>query len=366
LKEQKQSPSSFEMTPATKQQYLTPVERRRQNAREQLKETSELAAILCSDAAEPTPSNTSTDDTSISFPSSLNQVKSLKKLVQLIQALPDPKCNNNDNSKSSGEDKMRKQIKDLLKRDPQTPRYWITLELMLGKQDKDLLLPSKTTVHPVTPLCLHLAARVGNTLAWQLLSDHDTRFLEQGTVTKGHTPLHTACIYGHAELVTAMCLRNPLSCRVMDHAGNLPVHLAMAGCVVILSPVTPWIVSTLLANYPKAIMIPNKEGYLPIHLASMNALLGGIKIILAVSARVVEERSKTRERLLPVDLALQGHKQVINRLTKLKDPTSIEGFQYLSVSTNDLLDTMVCTWHSLESKYTSSLLNLPSHTFPLC
>jgi hypothetical protein len=324
------------MTPATKQHYLTPVERRRQNAREQLKETSELAAILCSDAAEPTCSTT--DATGISFPSSLNQVKSLKKLVQLIQALPDPKNNNND--KTTGHHETRKKIRELLKRDPQTPRYWITLELILGKQDKDLLLPAKTTIHPITPLCLHLAARVGNTLAWQLLSDHDQQFFEQGTVTKGHTPLHTAVLYGQAELVTAMCSANPLSCRVMDQAGNLPVHLAMAGAGgAIASPATPWIVSTLLANYPKAIMISNKEGYLPIHLAAMNALLGGIKIVLAVSALVIEERSKTPERLLPVDLALQGHQQVMNRLTKRKPLT--EGFQSLSLSTNELLDGMV-------------------------
>jgi hypothetical protein len=331
------------MTPATKQQYLTPVERRRQNAREQLKETSELAAILCSDAADPTSSNTSTctDDTSISFLSSLHQVKSLKKLVRLIQALPDPKNKNTskDKDKTSVDMKIRKQIKDLLKRDPQTPRYWITLEFMLGAEDKDLLLPSKTTIHPVTPLCLHLAARLGNTMAWQLLSDHDNSFFEQGTITKGHTPLHTAVLYGHAELVAAMCLANPLSCRVMDQDGNLPVHLCMAGSAAKISPITPWIVSTLLANYPKANMISNKNGYLPIHLASRIALLGGIKIVLAVSTSVVEERSKSPERLLPVDLALQGHQQVLHRLTKHKALT--EGLQSLSVSTNDLLDAMV-------------------------
>ena len=269
---------------------------------------------------------------------------------------------------------MRKQIKDLLKRDPQTPRYWITLEFMLGiTQDKELLLPSKTTIHPVTPLCLHLAARVGNTVAWQLLSDHDKRFFDQGTITKGHTPLHTAVLYGHADLVTAMCLANPLSCRVMDHAGNLPVHVSMAaaGGASSLSPATPWMISTLLANYPKAILISNKQGYLPIHLASSIALLGGIKIVVAVSAGVLEERSNTTpERSLPVDLALQGHQQVIHRLTTKqnnKDPSLTQGLQSLSISTNELLDAMVrrlLVGHSLERNiYTFFFSCSISHTF---
>jgi hypothetical protein len=76
----------------------------------------------------------------------------------------------------------------------------------------------------------------------------------------------------------------------------------------------------LIANYPRGIFIRDGKGHFPIHLAAKHGFLPGVRALLAVDASSVTVRLKCDDDdALPIDLALKGHREVMESITALKE-----------------------------------------------
>lgn len=170
--------------------------------------------------------------------------------------------------------------------------------------------------------CIIIAAVLGNTAALECLFSIDSEAFVLAN-KDGETVLHLAVRYCHIEAVRSICERAPQCCRVLggkDEKRLLPLHYALGMASIQTHESTPFITSTLLANYPRGIMIRNGNGYLPIHLAAQNGFMPGIRGLLAVDASGVFSRLATDDQdnddndALPVDLAIEGHRRIVERL----------------------------------------------------
>ena len=272
----------------------TPAERRRQWVRQELQETSNLATLLSCHATQPRPcaaissfhnrkERGSVDTSSPSFPTTMQQFQSLHSMIQWIlhpsrttsttsttaTAASTATAMDSHHQQDKPSDSLyRQQFYSILQQDSQTPYYWIPKPFLLQQEQlqdsQDVTYPNLKAwpcivtdnsnlfqpqqqqqlqlIHLTTPLCIHLAAQVGNTIAWQCLyedskqrqpqieetnKDGNRFIMSLGNPQHGYTPLHLAILYGHAELVRIICTTDPGSCQILDAAGNLPLHLAM-------------------------------------------------------------------------------------------------------------------------------------------
>jgi Ankyrin repeat len=155
----------------------------------------------------------------------------------------------------------------------------------------------------------------------------------------GETPLHLAVKKGYLRIVRNLSSRAPHLCRYLDKVGNLPVHIAV-GETSQRNKDAPLITSALLANYPRGLVIPNGQGYLPVHLASTHGFAAGLRGILAINSGAVFDRApQLNGQILPIEFALAGHRRIMDALGKLKsaarcDTSSAEGCATLTPNTS--------------------------------
>jgi hypothetical protein len=274
----------------------TPAERRRQQAREELKETSELAAILCSDAPDPVPTQLIEDSDSYVAPPT-EHLEELKEIMQLVQTKTDSQCTF-----------------------IQAPfhTYWIPQNLL--KEQNATECSEDSDVHAKYPLLIHWAAKWGNIPVFECLVELDSQCLLIGNAS-GQSALHVAIDEAQVDWIRRCCSQFPSTCCQFDELRNLPLH--HAACT---SPNTnSWVATPLLAQYPKGILVPNQAGLYPVHLACLRAWTQGMKLFLAVAARLVDQRCH-KHSWLPIDWALLAHenlkKEIQNKRGRKTPPSN--------------------------------------------
>jgi hypothetical protein len=281
-------------------------ERRHQLARESLQKASDLAAILCSDALDAVPSLRMEDsDECSSYRYSAPPKTHVEDLKDILKRVVKTSM---DTSTSTTECSFLH---------PPFHTYWIPKHcLEPDSQDH----PSDdeeadAAAHSHYPLLIHWAAKLGNIPVFECLVQLDPLCVFVGNAS-GQTALHIAIEAGKTNWVRVCCTKFPSTCWRMDHLGNLPLHHAAAN-----ARKNVWVATPPLAQYPKAIWLPNQAGLYPIHLACVRAWNQGIKVLLAVASSLVHQRCN-KEQWLPIDWTLYVHQKLKNELLNRGTSTS--------------------------------------------
>lgn len=288
------------------EEQLSPAQRRRRTARAALQETSELAELLMRENDAPLKSTKAIECQDCWFPRNndeFNWARGVHHAILLSQ---------------------RDRLKSLMVIFPSKLNCLLLSEKTaekreIRKKQKDknfFLLRQADELTKSTPLPIHLAAAIGEPDIFEILlylSTHSSLTLAN---SRGETVLHLAVKRGNLSIVLKAVNAFPIACSHLDDEGNLPIHVAV-GEVSRRNGEIPLITSALLANYPRSMLIRDRSGFAPIHIAAMNGFEAGIRGLLAVNPGCVNDRTLV-EGFLPIDLALRGHRQILETLHKIK------------------------------------------------
>ena len=156
---------------------------------------------------------------------------------------------------------------------------------------------------------LHIAIHYNLIECVQLLIAYDADSVYE-KLKEGQTPLISACLLGHSEIVNVLLLKANSTIDFADENGLTALHWACVNGSM-------EVVTLLLARKPESIELPDKDGLTVLHWACMSGHTEVVTLLLARKPELIELPDKDGRTVLH-SACMSGHMEVVTLLLARK------------------------------------------------